>query len=93
MKITHHINFAGHFVNIETDTVVMSVRTKTGAPGELQAHALEMRNKAARLLSRAALIETASGVIQDASKGRHKAVKHGQCPACGHWGDDCTGAR
>lgn len=25
--------------------------------------------------------------------GAHPAVLHGQCPACLHWGDDCTGVR
>lgn len=60
MKITHLIVSSGHYINITDHIGEMSIRTQNGTPEELQDHARELEEKAARLLRDATRLRTAA---------------------------------
>lgn len=59
MLITHDIRPQGHYTTIQADNVTLTIRTEKGAPVELAQEAVEMRQKAARLIRNADMIRDA----------------------------------
>jgi len=67
MLITHQIQAEGHYITIAQNNITLTVRTDNGRASELAAEAVEMRQKANRLIRNADLIRDAiwSGELPD----------------------------